>query len=385
MRAGETVPQGHAALTAGGDFEVRGTIKPCPEGNHVTNHRREGAGQYRHENEERALTTHDRGEDGGTDHEGYGGHQPHQVLQHDGGNQTHIRDAENRRLRGVRRDRHRHTSASAAAGCCGLLRCRLLGTVLMGGKLVGCGLLDALLRRHLLGAVLHRRTVGRLERLVQLIRIRHTLRRNLHATGQHVDRAASRLRTQQVNTRHRGAAQNLRLAGRNVLDVQRLRRAVSHLKTQLRQAQQTRHQRTRNVHALHALQTNRAVLLEQKTATAVNRQIVQAVAGKPPVNRAANQNQYEHGEADELRVRRAEVAAILVECLRQARAPLVRRGGQNIQDDALEEAERQQNNEPEVHDERADIGTPPLLFLRYLRGRRLRRLRRGVGRNRGTH
>ena len=220
---------------------------------------------------------------------------------------------------------------------------------------------------------------------MQLIRIRHALRRNLHAIGQHVNRAASRLRAQQVNTRHRGAAQNLRLAGRNVLDVQRLRRAVSHLKTKLRQTQQTRHQRTRNVHALHALQTNRAVLLEQKTAAAVNRQIVQAVAGKPPVNRAANQNQYEHGEADELRVRRAEVAAILVECLRQARTPLIRRGGQNIQDNALEEAERQQNNEPEVHDERADIGTPPLLLLRHLRYRWLRRLRRGGGRNRGTH
>ena len=381
MRAGETVPQGHAALTAGGDFEVRGTIKTCPEGNHVTNHGRERAGQYRHENEERALTTHDRGEDGGTDHEGYGGHQPHQVLQHDGGNQTHIRDAENRRLRGVCRDRHRHTSASAAAGCCGLLRCRLLGAVLIGCKLVGCGVLGY----RLLSTILHRRTIGRLERLVQLIRIRHALRRNLHAIGQHVNRAASRLRAQQVNTRHRGAAQNLRLAGRNVLDVQRLRRAVSHLKTKLRQTQQTRHQRTRNVHALHALQTNRAVLLEQKTAAAVNRQIVQAVAGKPPVNRAANQNQYEHGEADELRVRRAEVAAILVECLRQARTPLIRRGGQNIQDNALEEAERQQNNEPEVHDERADIGTPPLLLLRHLRYRWLRRLRRGGGRNRGTH
>ena len=175
---------------------------------------------------------------------------------------------------------------------------------------------------------------------MQLIRIRHALRRNLHAIGQHIDRAASRLRTQQVNTRHRGAAQNLRLAGRNVLDVQRLRRAVSHLKTQLRQTQQTRHQRTRNIHALHALQTDRAVLLEQKTATAVNRQIVQAIAGKPPVNRASNQNQHEHGEADKLRVRCAEVAAVLVKCLRQSRVPLVRRGGQNIQDNALEETKR---------------------------------------------
>ena len=164
--------------------------------------------------------------------------------------------------------------------------------------------------------------------------------------------------------------------------MQRLRRAVSHLKTKLRHAQQARHQRTRNVHALHALQTDRAVLLEQKTATAVNRQIVQAIAGKPPVNRACNQNQQEHAEADELRVRCAQIAAVLVECLRQPRAPLVRRGGQNIQDDALEETERQQNNEPEVHDERADIGTPPLLLLRYLRRRRLRC---GVGRNRGTH
>ena len=167
--------------------------------------------------------------------------------------------------------------------------------------------------------------------------------------------------------------------------MQRLRRAVSHLKTKLRQAQQTRHQRTRNIHALHALQADCAVLLEQKTATAVNRQIVQAIAGKPPVNRASNQNQHEHGEADKLRVRRAEVATVLIECLRQPRAPLVRRGGQNIQDDALEEAERQQNNEPEVHDERADIGTPPLLLLRHLGGRRLRRLRRGVDRKRGTH
>ena len=164
--------------------------------------------------------------------------------------------------------------------------------------------------------------------------------------------------------------------------MQRLRRAVSHLKTKLRHTQQARHQRTRNVHALHALQANRAVLLEQKTATAVNRQIVQAVAGKPPINRAANQNQHEHTEADELRVRRTEIAAVLVECLRQARAPLVRRGGQNIQDDALEEAKRQQNNEPEVHDERANIGTPPLLLLRHLRRRRLRR---GVNRNRDTH
>ena len=49
---------------------------------------------------------------------------------------------------------------------------------------------------------------------------------------------------------------------------------------------------------------------------------------------------------------------------------------QNIQDDALEEAERQQNNEPEVHDERADIGTPPLLLLR---------VRGVIIRNRGTH
>ena len=217
---------------------------------------------------------------------------------------------------------------------------------------------------------------------MQLICIRHALRRNLHALGQHVDRAARRLRTQQVDARHRGTAQNLRLAGGNVLDVQRLRRAVSHLKTKLRHTQQARHQRTRNVHALHALQANRAVLLEQKTATAVNRQIVQAVAGKPPINRAANQNQHEHTEADELRVRRTEIAAVLVECLRQARAPLVRRGRQNIQDDALEEAKRQQNNEPEVHDERANIGTPPLLLLRHLRRRRLRR---GVNRNRDTH
>ena len=296
------------------------------------------------------------------------------MLQHDGGNQTHIRDTENRRLRGVSRDRHRH--ASAAAGCAGLL-----------DALLGCRLrVAALLRYHLLisglGAVLHGRAIGRFERLMQLISVRHALRRNLHTAGQHVDGAASRLRTQQVNTRHRGAAQNLRLAGGNVLDVQRLRRAVSHLKTKLRQAQQACHQRTRNVHALHALQADRAVLLEQKTATAVNRQIVQAVAGKPPINRACNQNQQEHTEADELRVRRTEIAAVLVECLRQARAPLIRRGRQNIQDDALEEAERQQNNEPEVHDERADIGTPPLLLLRCLR---CRRLRRGVNRNLGTH
>ena len=387
MRAGETVTQGHAALTAGGDFEVRGTVKTCPEGNHITDHGREHTGQHRHENEERALAAHHRGNDRGTDHEGHGGHQPHQVLQHDGGNQTHIRDAENRRLRGVSRDRHRHTSA--AAGCAGLL-----STGALGCRLLGCELLGALLRRYqlsavLYGTVLQRRTIGRLvrclKRLVQLIRIRHALRRNLHAIGQHIDRAASRLRTQQVNTRHRGAAQNLRLAGRNVLDVQRLRRAVSHLKTQLRQTQQTSHQRTRNVHALHALQTDRAVLLEQKTATAVNRQIVQAIAGKPPVNRASNQNQHEHGEADKLRVRCAEVATVLIECLRQPRAPLVRRGGQNIQDNALEETKRQQNNEPEVHDERADIGTPPLLLLRHLGGRRLRCLRRGVDRIRGTH
>ena len=117
----------------------------------------------------------------------------------------------------------------------------------------------------------------------------------------------------------------------------------------------------------------------------MNRQIVQAIAGKPPVNRATDQNQYEHGEADELRVRRAEVTTVLVECLRQARTPLIRRGGQNIQDNALKEAERQQNNEPEVHDERANIGAPPLLLLRCLGGRRLRCLRRGVGRDRGTH
>ena len=260
--------------------------------------------------------------------------------------------------------------------------------------MLGCGLrVAALLGRCLLisglVAVLHGCAIGRLvrclKRLVQLIRIRHALRRNLHAIGQHIDRAASRLRTQQVNTRHRGTAQNLRLAGRNVLDVQRLRRTVSHLKTKLRQAQQTRHQRTRNIHALHALQTDRAVLLEQKTATAVNRQIVQAIAGKPPVNRASHQNQHEHGEADKLRVRCAEVAVVLVECLRQSRAPLVRRGGQNIQDNALEKTKRQQNNEPEVHDERADIGTPPLLLLRHLGGRRLRCLRRGVDRIRGTH
>ena len=294
------------------------------------------------------------------------------MLQHDGGNQTHIRDAENRRLRGVSRDRHRH--ASAAAGCAGLL-----------DALLGCGLrVAALLRCHLLisglGAALYGRTIGRLvrclERLMQLIRVRHALRRNLHALGQHVDRAARRLRTQQVDARHRGTAQNLRLAGGNVLDVQRLRRAVSHLKTKLRHTQQARHQRTRNVHALHALQANRAVLLEQKTATAVNRQIVQAVAGKPPINRAANQNQHEHTEADELRVRRTEIAAVLIKCLRQARAPLVRRGGQNIQDNALEETKRQQNNEPEVHDERANIGTPPLLLLR---------VRGVIIRNRGTH
>ena len=380
MCAGETVAQGHAALTAGGDFEVRGAIKTRPEGNHVTDHGREHTGQHRHENEERALAAHHRGNDRGTNHEGHGGHQPHQVLQHDGGNQTHIRDAENRRLRGVGRDRHRHTTASAAAGCSGLLSTGALGCRLLGCELAGCELLGALLRRHLLGAVLHGRAIGRLvrylKRLMQLIRIRHALRRNLHAIGQHVDRAASRLRTQQVNTRHRGAAQNLRLAGRNVLDVQRLRRTVSHLKTQLRQTQQARHQRTRNIHALHALQTDRAVLLEQKTATAVNRQIVQAIAGKPPVNRAANQNQHKHGEADKLRVRCAEVAVVLVEYLRQARAPLVRRGGQNIQDNALEETKRQQNNEPEVHDERADIGTPPLLLLR---------VRGVIIRNRGTH
>ena len=89
-----------------------------------------------------------------------------------------------------------------------MLRYRLLGC-----KLVGCGLLESLLRHYLLGAVLHGHTIGRLERLVHLIRIQHTLRRNLHAIGRHVDRAASRLRTQQVNTRHRGAAQNLRLTG----------------------------------------------------------------------------------------------------------------------------------------------------------------------------
>ena len=195
MRAGETVAQGHAALTAGGDFEVRGTIKTCPEGNHITDHGREGAGQHRHENEERALAGHDRGNDRGTDHEGHGGYQPHQVLQHDGGNQTHIRDAENRRLRGVGRDRHRYTTASAATGCYGLL-----STGVLGRRLLGCELLGALLRRHLLSAVLQGRTIGRLvrclKRLMQLIRIRHALRRNLHALGQHVDRAASRLRTQ---------------------------------------------------------------------------------------------------------------------------------------------------------------------------------------------
>ena len=37
---------------------------------------------------------------------------------------------------------------------------------------------------------------------------------------------------------------------------------------------------------------------------------------------------------------------------------------ENIQNDALKEAEGQQNNEPQVHDERADIGAPPRLFLR---------------------
>ena len=188
MRAGETVPQGHATLTAGGDFEVRGAIKTRPEGNHVTDHGREHTGQHRHENQERALAGHHRGEDGGTDHEGHGGHQPHQVLQHDGGNQTHIRDAENRRLRGVSRDRHRH--ASAAAGCAGLL-----STGVLGCRLLGCELLGALLRRHLLSAVLQGRAIGCLKRLMQLIRIRHALRRNLHAIGQYVDRAASHLRT----------------------------------------------------------------------------------------------------------------------------------------------------------------------------------------------
>ena len=44
VRAGETVPQGHAALTAGGDFEVRGTIKTCPQRTQVTEQRYEGAG-----------------------------------------------------------------------------------------------------------------------------------------------------------------------------------------------------------------------------------------------------------------------------------------------------------------------------------------------------
>ena len=44
VRAGETVAQGHAALTAGGDFEVRGTVKTCPQRTQVTEQRYEGAG-----------------------------------------------------------------------------------------------------------------------------------------------------------------------------------------------------------------------------------------------------------------------------------------------------------------------------------------------------
>ena len=44
VRAGETVAQGHAALTAGGDFEVRGTVKTCPQRTQVTKQRDEGAG-----------------------------------------------------------------------------------------------------------------------------------------------------------------------------------------------------------------------------------------------------------------------------------------------------------------------------------------------------
>ena len=44
VRTGETVPQGHTALTARGDFEVRGTIKTCPQRTQVTEQRYKGAG-----------------------------------------------------------------------------------------------------------------------------------------------------------------------------------------------------------------------------------------------------------------------------------------------------------------------------------------------------
>ena len=44
VRAGETVPQGHAALTTRGDFEVRGTVKTRPQRTQVTEQRYEGAG-----------------------------------------------------------------------------------------------------------------------------------------------------------------------------------------------------------------------------------------------------------------------------------------------------------------------------------------------------
>ena len=44
VRAGETVAQGHATLTARGDFEVRGTVKTCPQRTQVTKQRYEGAG-----------------------------------------------------------------------------------------------------------------------------------------------------------------------------------------------------------------------------------------------------------------------------------------------------------------------------------------------------
>ena len=44
VSAGETVPQGHTALTARGDFEVRGTVKTRPQHTQVTEQRYEGAG-----------------------------------------------------------------------------------------------------------------------------------------------------------------------------------------------------------------------------------------------------------------------------------------------------------------------------------------------------
>ena len=194
---------------------------------------------------------------------------------------------------GVSRDRHRH--ASAATGCAaaevpGRWGCRLLGCELAGCELARCELLG-LLRRHLLSLCSVRAgdaLMGCLRGLMQLIRVWHALRRNLHAIRRLPDRVARRLQQQvtilaiAVRRRTPPCGQSDMMCGAS--------KAVSHPKTQLRQTQQTRHQGTQKYPTLCTLSRRivRSSWAESRYG-GESYQIVHIAAGKS--HRKSNQGQ----------------------------------------------------------------------------------------------